>query len=220
MICFSAMILQARVTKSKKLWNTCLKRHLLQFSSNTSPVHICEADLSNTNTINILAWVVSKFVPLLTNDPKGAFAKVRNKESIADYVTPGDIAFAVLVLEHHMTKWNKVVDFLLETGRKNMSVEFVRTLDGLLYKDGIAGEEAKRRFQGLRVYFFLNFYSGINDSNQRMNSLQSMVDIGADFESKELGEMISQYDKRAKKFPALATVQSDIAHRIFYYMHQ
>ena len=206
------------MTTDRKMWAAPLKRQMFEFASNSSPVQIPSADLSKKEPIVVLGWVVSKLVPVLMDDPTKGYRNIIAKKPIGDYVTPSDIAFVVLALEHSIVQWNKMVDFQLETGGRTMSDEFVRVLDGLVYQDGIAGQAAKRRFDSLRIYFYLNFFSGINDSKANMGRLQSVVDMGADFELEQLKKMVKEHDKNRRELPSEDKVVSDVAHRIFYWM--
>lgn len=132
------------------------RRHLLQFDTNPS-CGVVAANLSQDKNFDALAWVIRHFVPLIVDDPQTFRRSMLQKMPINTYMTFSDLAFAVLVLEHHILKWRNLVQFKLETGRAPPE-EYVRQQSGgLLYKNGISGEEAKRRFNALCHYFFSNF---------------------------------------------------------------
>ena len=147
------------LSKEKKFWSTIYHHWLCQFSANTSPLEVEKADLANPATTAIVAWVVHHFAPIVSENPKEAWTKMMQKVPLKLYMTTSDLAFAMLVLEHHLIWWRKLIQFKLESGRRSMCEDLARTIGGLLYHEGIAGEEAKRRFDSLNVYFFLKFYN-------------------------------------------------------------
>ena len=142
------------------------------------------------------------------------------KTPIRNYVTPSDLAFGVLVLEHHLSKWRQQVQYKLETGGRRLSGEAARNLNGLVYHGGIAGEDAKRRFDSLAVYFFLNYYSGIgSDDELNMSRLQKVLDAGIDFDINILEAQIQDYDYQKNDLPGMDEIKKDIIHCVFYYLH-
>ena len=109
-------------------------------------------DLSKTGVIGVLAWIIRHFVPLVADDPKLFWGSMLARMPLKKYLSMTDLVFAILVLEHHMMKWRHLIHFQLETGR-SPSEDFTQQSGGLLYRDGIAGEAAKQRFEDLYVYF-------------------------------------------------------------------
>ena len=207
------------LSKEKKFWSTIYRHQLLQFSANTSPLEVEKADLANPATIAILAWVVRHFAPIVSENPKEAWTKMMQKVPLKLYVTTSDLAFAVLVLEHHLVRWRKLIQFKLESGGRSMCEDLARTIGGLLYHEGIAGEEAKRRFDSLNVYFFLKFYNEADEESRlNMTRLQHVVDKGVDFDF-EIVNMKIRDASEMDPFPvSMADIQKDIRHRVFYYM--
>ena len=123
------------------------------------------------------------------------------------------------MLEHHLVRWRKLVQFKLESGGRSMCEDLARTIGGLLYHEGIAGEEAKRRFDSLNVYFFLKFYNEADEESRlNMTRLQHIVDKGVDFDFEALDRKVKDASQ-VDVFPVdMDDIQKDIRHRIFYYM--
>ena len=100
-----------------------------------------------------------------------------------------------------------------------MCKDLARTIGGLLYHEGIAREEAKRRFNSLNVYFFLKFYNEADEESRlNMTRLQHIVDKGVDFDFEALDRKVKDASQ-VDVFPVdMDDIQKDIRHRIFYYM--
>ena len=207
------------LSKEQKFWNPIFRYQLLQFSANTSPLEVEKANLHSTTTITVLAWMVRHFAPIVSEAPQEAWTKMMQKVPLKQYVTTSDLAFAVLVLEHHLVRWRKLVQFKLESGGRSMCEDLARTIGGLLYHEGIAGEEAKRRFDSLNVYFFLKFYNEADEESRlNMTRLQHIVDKGVDFDFEALDRKVKDASQ-VDVFPVdMDDIQKDIRHRIFYYM--
>ena len=102
-----------------------------------------------------------------------------------------------------------------------MCEDLAKTIGGLLYHEGIAGEEAKCRFDSLNVYFFLKFYNEA-DEERRLNMARlqhrDIVDKGVDFDFEALNRKVKDASQ-VDVFPVdMDDIQKDICHRIFYYM--
>jgi hypothetical protein len=136
---------------------TCYyRRHFLKFDTNPSG-GVVVANLSQDKTFDALAWVIRHFVPLIVDDPQTLRRSMLQKMAINTYMTFSNLAFAVLVLEHHILKWRNLVHFEFKTGCAPPKEYARQQSGGLLYKNGISGEEAKMRFNALCHYFFTNF---------------------------------------------------------------
>ena len=167
-----------------------------------------------------MVWLVRHFVPLVVDNSKEAWEAMMKNTPIEEYVTPSDLAFVVLVLEHHIMKWRQLALFKLETG-KLMSEDASRDVPGLLYPDGIAGKDEKRRFDALSLCFHMNFCRSPTCPGQvdNMSRLQAIVDKVAKDDAVVLGEHANGWKGTAAlKLPSVSEVQNDVLHRVFYYM--
>lgn len=175
--------------------------------------------LGNEKTMRILASIIRYFVPFVAENNNKFWRSMLNCFPLDTYMTPSDLAFAVLVLEHHIMKWRHLLHYKLETGRTPSEEYSSRSL-GLLYSGGIAGEEAKRRYNALSVFFFNNFYSPARPgSTQNMSRLQSMVDHAAKIEVASIEKQITQTAADVELANSVGRIQNDILHRVFYYLY-
>ena len=210
------MVKMLDTSTQPRYWNVFYRHQLLQLASEQPPA----VDLSAPNTQRLLAWLVRHFVPLVVEDSKEAWLAMMANTPIEEYVTPSDLAFVVLVLEHHIMKWRQLALFKLETG-KLMSEEASRGVPGLLYPDGIAGKDAKRRFDALSLYFYMNFYRSPACPGQvdNMSRLQDLVNKMAKDDAVTLTDHVNGWNgTEALKVPSLTDIQNDVLHRVFYYM--
>ena len=88
-----------------------------------------------------------------------------------------------------------------------------------LYHDGIAGEEAKRRFDSPNVYFFLKFYNEADEESRlSITRLQHVDDKEVDFDFEPLDQRVKD-GIQVDLFPVdMDVIPKDISHHIFYYM--
>jgi len=191
--------------------------------------YIEEASLSNPNTFKLLAWVLVHFVHLVAD------AKVDDPwKALLDHVlldkwtTPSDWGFTFFVIEHGINQWKRLARYRQENNGKAMESNKEAAVKGLRYPEGIAGEAGKRRYNALKVYFYLNFFCNeIPEARRNMKILQQNVN-----------EMVEQrkrsIDDAAGKIPGVCTpvavpdeatntqetavVVSDVLHRVFYYL--
>jgi len=207
------------------------RRHLLQFGkppslpSSSSSSAGDTANLSNDGAIGALAWVVCNFVAYVVEDPKLFWEATLDESSqLAKCMRPSDVAFAVLVLEHHMIKWRHLIRYGLETGQLP-SKEYTKEAPGLLYDQGIAGPVAKKRFDGLVLYFVSNFFArSSTDTAGNMRRLGDMVRGIAKPRSAWIKQKIRRCSADNKAVPVysndlIGDVEDDVLHRVFYYMH-
>ena len=95
------------------------------------------------------------------------------------------------------------------------------SVQNLLYSDGIAGREAKHRYNSLCVYFFMSFFSKASDSVVcNMSRLQNIVNLGASFyfDGKMIQKKIED-DADTTHIPSFDEVRRDVCYRLFYYIH-
>ncbi len=185
------------------------RRHLLQIGRD-------DRDVSDEANIAVLAWVVRYFVPYIAEDTPKFCRCMTEGTPFANYVTPSDIAFAVLTLEHHMMKWRHPMQVELETG-KTVPPDYSKEANGLLYSNGILGQEAKQRFQDLNVHFFTHFYKRDTHCLQHnVNTLQRFLDALSEGETMDVELQISE--EKLGGIP-MERIQDDILHRVFYYLY-
>jgi len=191
--------------------------HLLQLGSNNAEV----ADLSKEDkTIDALAWVIRHFVPLVAEHPTIFWQSLLLERPLTQHMTTSDLAFAVLVLEHHVPQWQYVLHVERETGRPPTTAElaYANKLGfgvGLLYEGGIAGEAAKRRFGDLNMHFFRHFYNRhCPHSAANINQLQKAVKskVRADYEI--VNEHIRKWETTSTDMHK-KQVHDDILHKVF-----
>lgn len=192
------------------------RRHLLQFGGVNLSVEA--ADLTKIGTIRILAWVVRYFVAHVSQDPLSFWRSMAAGEPLQDYMTHSDLSLAVLVLEHHVMKWRHLLQVEQETG-KPPSDEYSRKARGLLYDDGIAGEEAKRRFDTLCIYFYTNFYAtSCPDATRSMNCLQNILDVAVRKDAALIQAYVTDSSGGGIQGSLLEDIKDDILHRVFYHI--
>jgi hypothetical protein len=73
------------------------------------------------------------------------------------YMTASDLAFAILVLEHHVLNWLLAFHSKLEDSLEAEGLCGNKT-SGFVYQGGIAGLQAKEQFDALQLYVLGNFY--------------------------------------------------------------
>lgn len=163
-----------------------------------------------------MAWVVRHFVPYIAEDTQKFCQSMLDGVPVVTFMTSSDLAFAVLVIEHHIMKWRHLLQVELETG-KPVPALYSKEAPGLLHCDGIAGREAKQRFDDLNVYFFTNFYSRASPHRQRnVGTLQRFVDGLAKGNSMDFENQISEEKLGGV---SIEKIHEDILHRVFYYLH-
>ena len=173
---------------------------------------------ADSEPLTVLAWLVFTFVPCLTSVYKEILDSMLRGDPFTNYTTPSDLAFICLVLEQHVSKWKKIVGFRVNTGRW-MSEEYHSKLEGLLYKDGIAGEQAKRRYNDLCLYFYVNFYSEKDWQGMKASNVANLHKRINDL----VGAQVAQLEEKivtghtANGYPHSAqAIQDDILHRVFF----
>jgi hypothetical protein len=168
--------------------------------------------------IATLSWVICHFVALVVDEPKVFWQSMLAQKPLGDYMTNSDLAFAFVVLEHYMMNWRRVILFQLETGQLP-SATYCKQSCGFLYKHGIAGEAAKKRFEDLCLYFFSNFSTDAS-SPKRQNtvSLQASVNQTAKMEFSWIKSAINSSPSLVST-PQVKQLQDDVAHRVFYYLY-
>ena len=191
------------------------RRHLLQFANNEEP-----ADLSKSTSMTLLSWMIRFFVPLVSEDPRASWTSMVDGVGLDQYITPSDLAFTLLILEHHIMKWRYLVQVERETGSPPTDVYCNKATQGLLYEDGIAGETAKRRFDELHVYFYDSFYCSTNQKKVvQLAKLQTMVNKAAKHDSAAIKSTIAKHDDGGQSLLEDEETKEDILHRVFYYLH-
>lgn len=169
--------------------------------------------------IAALAWVIRHFVGVVVERPKTFWHSMHLNRGIEDYITTSDLAFTVLLLEHHMMEWRSQIQHTRETGKE---ATFLEKGQHLLYKDGIAGEEAKARFQQLTMHFQVNFYNRSScrqrEVSKKMTCLHGHLKQLVAADSERVTTNIDNHGQFVGKAP-MKDLQDDILHRVFYYMN-
>ena len=176
------------------------------------------ANLTLVGTIRVLAWVVRYFAVHVSQKPKSFWESMLAGKPLTEYMTHSDLALVVLILEHSLMKWRHLLQVEQETGERP-SKEYCKTARGLLYDDGIAGEEAKRRFDALSIYFYNNFYATSSpEATRNMSSLHNILGVAV---RKDAALIQSHVDDTSDYWipeNRLCEVKDDILHRVFYYV--
>ena len=191
------------------------QRHLLQFGTSNADGEPNKEE----EAIAALAWVIRHFVGLVVERPKTFWHSMHLGRAVQDYITASDLAFTVLLLEHHAMEWRSQIQYTRETGKPATLLEKGHHL---LYKDGIAGEEAKARFHQLTTHFQLNFYNRSSSPQRqvqgRMTCLRDHLKQLVAADSNNVKMNIDNHGHFVGKTP-MKDLQDDILHRVFYYMN-
>ena len=180
---------------------------MLQFGSG--------ADLSKDATLDTLSWIICHYVPLVADEPRVFWQSMLAEKPLDQYMTNSDLAFAVIVLEHYMMNWRRLIHYKWETGHFPPSA-YCKQTSGFLYKNGIGGEDAKKRYETLCLYFFSSFSNTTCPTKQQnLARLQSKLNRAAkvDFSNIKIAMNGSASLVSAAHVKQL---QDDIAHRVFY----
>lgn len=207
---------------SKREFMTIYRRHLTQFGPGEDA-----PDLSKQTNMVLLSWLIRYFVPVVTHNPGECWSSMIKGVYLDKYISSSDLAFAVLVLEHHIMKWRYILQFEWETGKPPTDMYIKRAKQGLLYDDGFTGEEAKKRFDQLNVYFYDNFYTNTEDKAKKQKKvlqlaqLQTRVNKAVANDAKAIEQSIAKYNASRQHKAAFEDEETkqDILHRVFYYLH-
>lgn len=174
------------------------------------------ANLSDPTILSVLANVVRHFVPMVTDDGKSFLSSMLQCSPLETYMTASDLAFAILILEHHLMSWRLAFQRKLEDGLEPKEHARKESM-GLVYQGGIAGRQAKERFNALQLYVCENFYS--KNSPDTMNRLQVLLNRAAREDPEAIRQDVEKFNKHAQLFGNILTIGNDVLHRIFYYMY-
>lgn len=172
-------------------------------------------------SLQILAIMIRFYVPYLSCNTKKAAEMLLKCSPIDSFVTSSDLAFAVLVMEHYIMNWRHQMHYKQETGC-DPAKDYVHKSLGLYYDGGIAGEAAKRRFNELNVYLFMEFFSPVGENTSlNMGRLQTLVDRMVKYASHDIRDMqaIPVRDLVSQPQPSLDDIKRDIVHSVFFYLY-
>jgi hypothetical protein len=156
---------------------------------------------------------------LVTENGKKFLTSMLQCSPLHTYLTASDLAFAILVLEHHVMNWRLAFQSNLEEGSEAEGLCCNKTT-GLVYEGGIAGRQAKVRFDALQLYVFENFYSkAYPECAVRMNSIQALLDRTAQEDPDAIREDVEKFQKHAQLNNNMTTIRDNVLHRVFYYMY-
>jgi hypothetical protein len=173
------------------------------------------SDLGPTR-IRVLAAVARHFVPHVSNNSAKKIQESMNSGATFDkWMTASDLALAVLILEHHILHWRTLLLNQLENGSPailpySSPQSGGRDQSGLLYKDGIGGEEGKLRFEMLSVYFYRSLCSRDTTAAQLHHAITELV---------KAHPSSSSFPEANRTEPKIKDVQEWVLHRVFVYMH-
>lgn len=140
---------------------------------------------------------------------ESAWAAQQRRDPISTYVTASDIAFTVVVFECYIDRWN----FLAAATRRGTPVNRKTKIPPLYYEGGIAGADAKGRYQQLLVYFRSRFFmKNSSIAARNMKQLQFAVDKAGPPTLGGGGGIVSRQH-------SLDDIVGDILHRVFYELH-
>jgi hypothetical protein len=137
---------------------------------------------------------------------------------IEQYMTNSDLAFTIIIVEHYMMNWRRLIHYKWETGHLPPSA-YCKQACGFLYKHGIDGEVAKKRYESLCLYFFSNF-SKTNCPTKRKNlaRLQSRINAAIKIEYKCIKTAMTGSASLVSA-AQVKQLQDDIAHCVFYKLY-
>jgi hypothetical protein len=202
------------------------QEHFAQFAFGTTKRDVAgptgEANLNDPSVMTLLAWIVYYFIQNVAETIDCPSTALFPHTPMKEWVTPSDLAFVVFILEHHVTKWRHLAAYRVQTGAF-MSDEQSRSIKGLKYTGGIAGEDGKRRFDNLLVYFFTHFYGcGGEQATTNMEVLQEavtrLVETKKKMETQMVVRSLSKEDVQSKE-EVVNEVDRDVMHRVFYYIN-
>lgn len=147
-----------------------------------------EVGVDSPSTIRLLAWIVFNFVHLVADRAQDAWLAMLAQKQLSTWMTASDLAFTFLVLEHGINNWKRLArKQLVEGEAKNQPAT---ELKGFKHQNGLAGKDAKYRYNGLLMYFHKNFFSlnknGFAPTN--MFLLQSGVNNLAEYRKQKVQE--------------------------------
>ena len=209
------------ISREQKFWQPVFCHELLQFANESSPYPVPPADLCKASCIKTIAWVLQYVVPHVTVRPKKVLAQLWDNAAIESYVTVSDLAFAFVVLEHGLRTWRAEAHYRLESGGTTPLVPFAKPVVDGLYRDGIAGKQAKERYHALCQFFFRNFFSNAHgvEVSRNMDRLQYILNQGVCSDDKHFQDEIdgaSPHNEEWGQFSGIDLGQ-EIVHQMFYY---
>jgi hypothetical protein len=201
------------------------QEHFVQFAFGTTKSKVAgttgEANLNDPSVMTLLAWIVYYFIPNVAETIECPSTALFTHAPVKEWMTASDLAFVVFILEHHVTKWRRLAAYRVQT-RAFMSDEQSRSVKGLKYTGGIAGEDGKRRFDNLLVYFFTHFYGcGGEQATTNMEVLQETVNHLVETKKMESQMVVRSLSKEnvQSKEEVVNEVDNDVMHRVFYYIN-
>ena len=185
------------------------------------------AKLTNKDSVKVLGWIVFNVVPLVVENPRAAYEGLLARTQFTDFVHPSDLAFAFNAFTQGIGHWKNIA--LQKLTAKIAAHEndpwihereiLLDQIDGYFYKDGLACEESKCRYDRLQVYFFNTFYTPIKkDSNSNVCLLHQVIDYWSNQRKDWLVEQIKKWEVQ-EVVPRVDELTDEIIHRIFYRVH-
>jgi hypothetical protein len=103
--------------------------------------------------MQVLVWLTHHLVGKILPKELEHERMVQDKKEITSWITPDDIAFLVLSMEHHANQWRRHARHQKEKPDVKLTVDEMER--GMKYTKGnkLSGKEAQIRYERLRIYF-------------------------------------------------------------------
>lgn len=184
---------------------------------------ISMASTAKDRVLQDLAWIILHYIPWVVENRTGLYQALLSKAPLHRLVTPSDLAFVVLVLEHNILAWRHQILHNWETDGTDPGFT---APNSLLYSCGIEGADATDRYKTLCAYFHRNFYCPSHPAKQAnmgrlLTLLRNLISPRATRNSLEARLVSLETAQSNKKSdsptgePTLREVQDDILHRLY-----
>ena len=171
-------------------------------------------------TLGLLLSMVRHFVPLVAENGKMFLNAMLECSPLHEYMTPSDLAFAIVVVEHHVMRWQLLFQCSRKKKEGQQGVTEPTSSTGLVYEGGIAGRDAKQRFDALQMFIYENFYTAASpQSVLNMTRLQLLLDDATKADPASIQRDMKKSDSHAHLTCAIQNIRNDVLHRVFYYMY-
>jgi len=152
--------------------------------------------------MRMVAHIIKNFVPDVMDNSEKARKMLEENVLFSKWMSPSDLALAVLVLEQHILQWRECMLHELETGATKPTANET----SLTHEGGLAGEAAKLRFEALSVCFYRTFNGNKPIMAQLHAAITASVKEGTPIPS----------DKCSNKLN-MREMQELVVHRVFAY---
>ena len=92
----------------------------------------------------MLSWIICNYVPFVSDQPSViCWQSMLANTLIKQYMTNSDLNFTIIVVEHYMMNWRRLIHYKWETGHLP-PFAYCKQTCGFLYKHGIDREVATK----------------------------------------------------------------------------